>query len=252
MNDPHVAALHYRLVPGPHVDFDSASPLKISEPAFDVEVTREGALFKMKTHFASASDALVVVQPYVDAWIIAAGLDGEPGAFSLEYSHPEIEDRSPAPGIAQAVGLSEGVSLVDVAEAHVRRGAFPSPTQRVFASSPDVEYMYRQYRLYRQGRLPLPHMSYAVCTVLTDRGGVDGAARIFSIEPSIFHKVGDLSAKKGGEDARKAKGRGAILNDAERAWLDAVAKIMVWRAGEVAASASGPHELVTLADLPPL
>jgi hypothetical protein len=61
-----------------------------------------------------------------------------------------------------------------------------------------------------------------------------------------------LTAEKGGPIARKAEGLHAKLTRAERAWLEAAAKMMIRRAGEVAANPASAHKQLTCADLPPL
>jgi len=55
MNDPHVVALHYKVLIGPGVDFAKAQPLHLREPAFDVALHIDGAKFTMKQHFATES-----------------------------------------------------------------------------------------------------------------------------------------------------------------------------------------------------
>jgi hypothetical protein len=113
VSDPHVVALHYRVVVGRHCDFDQALPLKHEEVAFALTVAGTAATFTMKEHFASESEARAVVQPFVDAWNMTSGLQRGPGEFHLQYDRAEVMDRAPAPaGIVSAVAVASGSSTV--------------------------------------------------------------------------------------------------------------------------------------------
>ena len=250
MNDPHVVALHYRIVTSPHVDFDDAPPLRHSEPLFDVEVAGQNAVFRLKRHFATEKDAHAVVQPFVDAWNVTSGLEKGPSTFRLEYDRPELIDRAPAPGVVSGVAATVGVGSV-IAVGHAKHSRFPpAPTQ--FAISAEVKAMYWQYQGFTEGRLPLVHMAYFLQTMLAQHGGLSAAQGRYGIHRKVLKKVGELTANKGGPNARKAQGITTNLTPDETAWLQAASVMMIRRAGEVAANPAGPHQLLTCADLPHL
>ena len=265
MNDPHVVALHYDVLIGPGVDFDTAPPLIQKEPAFDVRLEGKGAKFTMKQHFATEQDALSVVKPFVDAWNISAGLELLPDRFRLEYRDSEIIDRSPTPGVSalHATNLTTGAPEPGRPALTMHRDHFPRPPTN-FQTSLEVEAMYSQYRAHNEGGIPLLHMAYFLLTVLEQgiaRPRQSGsrvtnkraaAAAKLAIDVGVLAKIGELTAERGRESARKADGWHSELKPKELAWLQEAAKMMIRRAGEVAANPTGPHQQITMAQLPTL
>jgi hypothetical protein len=249
MNDPHVEALYYKVVTGPHCDFDNAPPLDHQTQMFDVSLADGRAIFRMKEHFAIAEEARAVVQPFVDAWEVKSGLINDPGDFQLVYENAEIIDRSPTPGATtlHAAGFAAGTS-VDTATAHVSRAEFPEPPDE-FEKSPEVAAMYYQYTGYRKGQMELAAVANLCLTVLEKGRGRMGAAKHFQIDPKILSMIGNLTANKGGPGARKASGLDNPYQPKEREWLEAAMKVLIRRAGERAASTK-PLPMISKADLP--
>jgi hypothetical protein len=251
MNDPHVVALHYNVLIGPGVDFANAPPLSHSEPAFHVRLQRDRAEFTMRQHFATEQDALNVVQPFVNAWNIYAGLELLPNRFWLAYSHSEIVDRSATPGVhaLHARNFTTGSPEIGQPALTVHRDHFPRPPTN-YQASPDVNAMYSQYRAHKEGGIPLAHMAYFLLTGLEEgvsRPKRKNAAEKYFIHVDVLRKIGHLSTK-----ARKFAGRHAELTAQEVAWLEAAAKMMIRRAGEIAANPTGPHQQITMVQLPTL
>jgi hypothetical protein len=255
VNDLHVVALHYSVVVGPHCDFDQAPPLKHEEVAFAVEIAGTAATFTMKEHFASESEARAAVQPFIDSWHVVSDLERDPNVFRLEFERADVIDRAPTPGIASAVGVAECLRVTAHAVGHTKYGRFPEPATSFYVSH-EVEAMHWQYQGHWQGKIPLPHMCYSLSTILESNGNGKNKRRAASlkwgIHEDVLKKVGELTTRKGGPTARKAEGRHAELTGAEHAWLEAAAKMMIRRAGEVAANPAGPHRQLTFSDLPPL
>jgi hypothetical protein len=264
VNDPHVVALHYKVLIGPGYDFSKAPSLShSSEPEFDVRLHIDRAEFTMKQHFATEQEALSVVQPFVNTWNIGAGLELLPNRFWLEYSHPEIVDRSPTPGVValHARNFTIGSPESGRPALTVPRDHFPSPPTN-FQASPDVTAMYSQFRAHREGGIPLAHMAYFLLTVLEQRipkpqskrgrnGKRTAAANKFHIDKDVLDKIGELTSERGGPTgARKFEGSHVELTAQEAAWLEAAVKMMIRRAGEIAANPTGPHPQITMADLP--
>ena len=189
-----------------------------------------------------------------------------PDRFWLEYSHAEIVDRSPVPGVASlyARNLTVGSPELGTPALTVHWDRFPNPPSN-FRTSPDVSAMYSQYRAHKEGGIPVAHMAYFLLTVL-EQGMIKPpskgdrrskkrvqAANKFHIEVDVLSKIGELtSTRDGPTGARKAKGWHVELTARETVWLEAAAKIMIRRAGEIAANPTGPHQQITMAHLPTL
>jgi hypothetical protein len=262
MNDPQVVALHYKILIGPGVDFTKAPPLAESKPEFDVRLVTDRAKFTMRQHFATEQDALSVVQPFVDAWNISTGLELLPNRFRLEYSHPEIVDRSPTPGVYTPDSANLTIEL-GAPILTVHRDRFPRPPAN-FQASPDVNAMYSQYRAHKEGGIPLGHMAYFLLTVLEE--GIKppsqskpqkgkkrvAAAKKFVIDVDVLAMIGELTTTRGGPSARKVHGLHSELTSKEMVWLEEATKMMIRRAGEIAANPTGKHQPITMAQLPTL
>jgi len=266
MNDPHVVALYYKVLIHPGVDFAEAPPLLQSEPEFDVLLKVDGAKFTMRRHFATEQDALEVVRQYVGDWNIWTGLELLPNRFRLEYSHSEIVDRSPTPGVhaLHAINLTTGSPELGRPPLTVPRNRFPRPPTN-FQASPDVNTMYAQYHAHKEGGIPLAHTAYFLLTVLEQ--GIEppkqskpykppkkriAAAEKFFINLEVLQKIGELTATRGGQSARKVEGLHSELTLKQMVWLEEAMKMMIRRAGEVAANPNGPHHQITMDHLPRL
>ncbi|HEU0154946.1 MAG TPA: hypothetical protein VFQ82_02670, partial [Stellaceae bacterium] len=63
---------------------------------------------------------------------------------------------------------------------------------------------------------------------------------------------GELTDKKGGPEARKAKGVTVPFSPAEHVWIEAAMKLLIRRAAEVAGDPEGAFPQITMEDLPPI
>lgn len=265
MNDPHVKALHYRVIAGADIDYKKASRLDHEERDFKLTLEGESAIFEMKTHFATEDEARAVVDDFIRCWEIIIGLEQGPGDLQFRYNKPEIVDRAPAPSkpgdvTVYAATLRSMIRLSGSVQVHISRARFPSPPVR-FGVSPDVETMYTRYKAYIEGRETLTSMAYVCLTVLeTTAAGSsskarENAARQYSIEYNVLDTLGKLTANKGSAaEARKypKSGKFAPLTSAEITWLVAAIKMLIRRVGEYAYDPSGQLSELTMAELPPL
>lgn len=251
MNDPHVVSLRYRVVTGPHVDFDMAAPVEFETPDFRVAIAEGAATFAMAGHFASVEEARRIVDPFVQAWEISSCIENDPGDFTLEYDRAEVIDRAPTPGVVCVTGVQAVATFGMDAVAHVKRGRFPTPPLD-FVCDEVVEAMAWQYEGVRQRRLALGAVSYFCLSLLEGAfGGRDGIRDRLSISSTVLTTFGRLSSEKGGK-ARKGLGLGSEFTNQERAWLKAVIKLFIRRAGEYGFEPTKVRPLVTMADLPDL
>ena len=240
MNDPHVVALNYRIEHRSSVDYDKASPLDHTEEAFGVHVEGDTARFVMKRHCATKSEAIEVVEDFIQGWEFHAVLQNGPNEFRLVFDGAEIEDRDPTTGAvsvsAKPIGLVVSISEPVI---HVSRGSFPLPPPTGVKLSREVQLMFDRYVRCRAGRELLINTANFCLTVLEksvegEKAPRKAAAKKYGFEFKVLDEVGRLCACKGGAEARKAQGVDQDLNGQERQFLEEVVKAIIMRAAEVA------------------
>ena len=253
MNDPHVVALIYRIEHGDSIDYSKAKPLVVEEPGFRLSVEDMRARFEFKAHYATAEEARAAVADYIRVWEFDATLKrGNPESFRLRFEKAEIVDRRPTPGAVRISGCLIGGVATLSAKLTVSTPNYPSPPSGL-AIDPDAETLYERYMGYRQKREPLPAMAYFCLTVLEDGAGDRrAAARKYAIDVSVLKKIGDLTANRGGSQARKAGGLATELGQQEQHFLDRAVKALVRRVAERAHAPTGALPTISLSDLPSL
>ena len=251
MNDPHVVALHYKIEHGSSVDYSRAAPFEVNEDAFDVRVEDGRVRFTMKAVFATESDARSGVEDYVRSWELHALLTGGPAMFELRFDGADIEDLDPTPGVfsgaARPIRFAITMSKPQVT---VSPPNYPAPPATPLGRSPDVESMFRRYVGYREGREPLTGMANFCLTVLESAAGDRRvASQKYGISKRVLNRVGVLCDSKGGNDARKAKGRDHPLTQHEEQFLQQVVRVMIRRAAEFAHDSNVSFDLLTTSHL---
>ena len=157
MNDPHVAALVYKIEHGPSVDYSEAEPLDREETDFHVQIANEEVRFEFKEHYATEDAARKAIKEYIRAWEFDAGLQGGPNYFKLKFNHAKIEDRNPTPGVEYAgLHLRSGVPTSTMGVV-VFEPCYPPPPSGVLITA-DVQTLYDRYMGYCQDREPLETM----------------------------------------------------------------------------------------------
>jgi|SRR6266496_4053921 len=255
MNDPHIVALHYRVMHEEYVDYEKAHALTHDEAGFAVRVEDGRAEITMKSHYATVDDARTEVEPFLRAWELTAALQFGPGEFRFAYDRATIIDRNPTPGatIHAAVGIDLG-SATATATAHIGRSKYPAPPVGI-ARDVAVELMFERYCRYRAGGTTLADAANFCLTVLKTSaagGRRRDAGTRYAVAKAVLSKLGDLAANKGGNEARKAGGAHAAYTAAERHWLEETIKRIILRAGEVACDPSAARPQIAMTDLPSL
>ena len=253
MNDPHVAALIYRIEHGDSIDYSQAKPLVVDGPQFRLSVEDMRARFELKAHYSTAEQARDAVADYIRVWEFDATLKrGNPDSFRLRFDKAEIIDRNPTPGAVRLSGGLVGMGGTLSAKLTVSTPNYPSPPSDL-AINPDAETMYARYMGYRQKREPLPGMAYFCLTILeAGAGDRKAAAKKYAIDFSVLKKIGDLTANRGGSQARKAGGVSTELSHQEHRFLDRAVKAIVRRVAERAHAPTGAPPTISLSDLPSL
>ena len=168
MNDPHVAALVYKIEHGPSVDYRKAESIDHEEAEFRVKIANEEVRFEFKEHYATEDAARKAIEDYIRAWEFGAGLENGPSCFKLKFDHAQIEDRNPTPGglelHAQPLRFD---MMLSKAILTVSRNCYPPPPSGV-KITPDVQLMYDRYMDHLQGREKLLDVAYFCWTMVKD------------------------------------------------------------------------------------
>ena len=253
---PCVKALYYIVEHDPSIDYSRAEPLCRQEPSFDVSVEDEKVCFTMRQHHPTEAEAQDAVSAYIAAWEFEAGLKYGPNKFHLRFEYADIEDRNPNTG--KVYIRAKPIRFhVTVGEAQGTAGApyYPSPPSTTITLSPDVRSMYDRYLGYREGREPLPSMTYFCLNILENRwrscrGARNKAAKHYRIDKTVLDKLAELSSTKGGVGARKAEGVLSEFTPEERCFLEEAVKAIIYRAAELAHGSNSCLKHITMSDLP--
>jgi hypothetical protein len=174
-----------------------------------------------------------------------------PGEMRFIYDRSKLIDRNPTPGavhVDSALEVSWAGMSVNIAAG---RDAYPDPPSGI-ARDGYVDLMFARYCLYRENRTTLPDAAnYCLTVLLGVAGGLDAASRRFAVSRPVLRKLGELAAKKGGNEARKFTGAQVGFTPAERRWLEKLLPLLIRRAAEVAFDPAASRPQITMADLPP-
>lgn len=235
--------LIYRVCHDASVDYSGVPRFTHCDPRFDLTVDNGTARFELKKDYRTEGEARTDIAPFVDSWVVHAGLKYGPGNFDLEFEQAE--------GWRSSVSwsLETGTPTVSVG-----RNQYPRPPTGFDGSHSDVQTLYERYRRYRQGKDYLSAFAYFCLTVLegqTGRPRRPKASERYRICKDLLDEVGKLSSEKGGDEARKVKGVDCPLSVDERRFLEAATVRMIQRVAEYhgnGASAEG-LPIVHLADV---
>lgn len=255
MIDPHVEALHYRIEHAKTVVYEASAATEHDEPGFMVKIKDGQVYVAMKDHFATAEAARDAIQPFLDAWEVAAGLQYGPGEFEFVYESATVVDRqSPAAGGPESIYLPliVNVSRFGTPTLQVSRSLYPDPPHNI-KRNPDVDLLLGAYRQYRERKRTLADAANFCLTVLeSPAGGRRRAAQRYSISKDVLRTIGRLAGTKGGADARKAEGVDVPYTAAERHWLEGAIKILIRRVAECAFDPLAAFSQIRMSDLPAL
>lgn len=260
MNDPKVVALIYKVEHANSVSYENAPPLRYCDsPEFALTVEDNTARFEFKKFYATEDKALEAVEPFVKHWEFESTLQWGPSNFSLRYIEAEVIDRNPSPpepgaGTASA-SVNFSVSVAAKGGVLLLNPHYPPPPSGV-SVDPDDAYvvkMKRRHELYLLQRTTLPDAANFCVTVLESKyGGRLAAAQACGVSKKILDRIAILTAEKGGEVARKARGADHEFTDQERRFLNQAVKEIILRAAQVAADDSQNIPQITMASLPKL
>lgn len=237
MKDPHVKRLHYRIQHHQFVVYEKARPRTWDTPLFIARVEGDRATLEMKTHYAREQEAKDAVAPFLRNWEVWAGLERAPGEFEFRYESCEIVD----PTNSSATGTSSGRGSAHAVGAQ-KWGTYPEAPDH-FQVSDDVALMYTRYKQYREGKEQAGNFANFFYTAIKggSRAQQTRAAKKFCVENNVLTRLREL-----GQKGRKYEWADREFTDAERRWLEKVVKVLIRRAGEVAADPTRNTLLITM------
>src|SRR5215211_5969117 len=173
MNDPHVEALHYRLVSDEtEATFDAPPAREADRGAFQVRLADGILTVTMTDHHATEASARAQIEPYLRAWSIKTALDYPRLLMQFDYIGPTIVDRDPPPAPPGSVVVPVQPLRMSVRSLQARVPIGPAVPREYpeppvgFLASPDVEALWQRYDGYVHTREPLLTMAYFCLTVL--------------------------------------------------------------------------------------
>jgi len=257
MNDPHVKALHYRVIVGENVDYNNVPPVSESTDEFELSIDGKTAIFEIKKHYSTVDEAKAIVNEYLRAWDILIGLEHDPDDLRLVFDHADIIDRLPQKTEENVVNLQAHVSghvtVSGNVTLHVSRRRYPSFPKN-FIASLDAETTYLRYKAYRQNREKLTSMAYMCLTILeASAGDRKKVAKQYCVDYSVLDTLGKLCSTKGDStEARKFPRNGIFtpLSQKEKEWIVSVIRMLIRREGEYAHSPRAKFKQLTVKDFP--
>jgi hypothetical protein len=255
MRDPHVEVLLYWLESSEV--FDNPPPITLQQKKFSGTL-RDGELkVEMHEHFSSEREARAEVEPFLEAWEIAAALANGRRLIRFQYREAKLIDRDPPPEVSLATRtvVSHGTDALIVERPKLH--AYPSEPCD-FVASADVQTMWNRFEGYQKGREPLPAMAYFCLTVLELRAGQgkdtrERAAKLLSVEPKVLNQLGNLTTNCGDySTARKVDERstGKPFTQQEIVWIEAALRSLIRQVGRKDAGAQ--LDELSMKDLPKL
>lgn len=259
MRDPHVVALHYRVVTDINFVFrEDAPPVDGELPAFRFRLVDGGLRVEMKEHHGSRGSAEGVVRPFLDAWEIDLALVRGHRAMRFEFQEPpEMIDLDPPRSgerveIAGAIGAAVSFGT---ANGTVVASTYPQPPQG-FVASNDVQTLMYHYEGFQAGRERLLDMANFTLSLLQSRARRRAnAVPRYGIGRDVLDKLGELSATRGdGREARKLDQDSTLvpLVDREREWIHRTVRAIIRRVGEHDFDPGVSRPTITMRDLPVL
>jgi hypothetical protein len=264
MTDPHVESLVYRAESAEDIIYDDPPPVEIGTDRWDGCLENGILTCRMKTHYASVSDARTEIESYLRAWEVNANLKHGKGSIKFVYQDANVIDLSPQEtgrGVVvcpKAAVMGAGTMTASV---QIIRRTYP-PAPKDFMVSPDVETLWGRYEGYLNGKEKLPAMAYFCLTVIVviygqGKKGVQArqeASRTLEVDFDVLDTLGKLTSTRGDRTmARKFLAQSLPLTKTECAWIEAVMKALIHRVGEYEYNNCGDCSRlteITMADFP--
>jgi hypothetical protein len=222
--------LFYRIEYSTAFSYENPQPLSCDLPEFHIKIEGGQAIVEPKAHFATADEALKVVEPVLRAWKLDAALEHDGNALQFVYQHAVVIDGNLPPG--SAVGFAAGRATARGMGTTVLRQYPAPPAGLVVRPDSDVEDMSKKWLQYKAGEARLADTAN-FCRDALEKGQPSAAEKKYGIERGrkkygVLNTLREMAAEKGGSDARKHKGSHSPYTETERAWLEAILKKLMY------------------------
>lgn len=237
-----VKSLVYGVTSAEDTIYKEPAPLEVDTEKWKGRLVNGILTCHMKVHYSSVADARKEVERYLRAWEIDAALTSQRGSIAFVYQNAEVLDLTPRDrgDVVIHPEPREAVASAGTVKAILTRTSYPPPP-KIFTVLPDVESLWHRYEGYLDGKEPLLSMAFFCLTMIEEmygQGDREAAAHAMNVDPAILNTLGRLTSTKGdSRTARKAPRRGDSqpLSGTECAWIQAVVRMLIHRAGEHAA-----------------
>lgn len=262
MNDPHVAALYYRLEHDDSVDYDSAPLLDGADSLLTFRLDNRQLTVIPKDHYANEEDAKDAVEDFIRGWEFDAAVESGSSTFRFRYKRAEIIDLHPEPsptGSTKLIAKAGFPAFKGSLQIRSRRVSYPKPPTGP-KRNPENEVaqgILSRLERFFQGRETLGTVAYFAVTALED--GAEGtetddrkrAARYYKVSKKVLSKVAGLADGKGGSEARKYKGntKDNEYTDDEKRFLVRTVQAFARRAAEAGENPPSRLEKITVETL---
>lgn len=244
MNDPHVAALKYKIEVYKPYKFHDPADVKIDTQEFGGELSKGMLTLEPRQHFATEVEVRPSADAFVLAWEVDAGLRHGCHWLHFCFEKSEIIDRQPTPGALE--GRSHGRATV-TGLLTATLSAYPNPPQ-CFVASPEVKKLWDRYCRFLAGKESLQSTAFWCLTLLQEQVGRKSAANKYRIGRTVMNNLARLSTERGDSlTARKVTRNQTPLAEKERDWMESAIRAII---RHIATQSAGGR--LIMADLPPL
>ena len=255
MKQSVVAAVIYKVRPGPYIVLDSPAPISFATSDFRIALDEGELRIDLVAPVETVEEARSLADPYVRSWEIRSGLTRGTPEVQFEYVRPEFVDLDPhGTGPDKLISVSASASVSFEAVTQWILHDYPDAPHD-FVADPDVEVMWQRYQNYRSGNEPLLSMAYFCLSNFEVLVGPSRktAAVNGHLDPSILSKLGEFTSTGGSKlTARKIirHFKGQALDNKEAHWVDSCVRLLIRRLGELRAGVA--MRPLSMHDLPKL
>jgi len=262
MKEPHVESLVYRAESAKDIIYDDPPPVEVDIDKWEGCLENGILTCRMKTHYASISDARKEIESYLRAWEVNANLKQGKGTIKFVYQDANVIDLAPPKtgrGVVEIGGVITGTGTM-AASVQIIRKRYPPPPKN-FIVSPDVETLWGRYEGYLDGKEHLQAMAFfclntveGICGRQEKKGNKrrQAAAHTIKIDFEVLNTLGELTSTRGDKtNARKHLAQFLPLTGTEHAWIESVIKGLIYRVGEYSGCCdNNTLTQITMADFP--
>ena len=250
---PRVASLSYQINSSETHKFAPEADTEGKLTSFRFHLRGSEAAFFPTTHFASADEALSVLDPQLRAWELDVAFTEGLDVMTFKFIHAHVEKSPPEPGVTTVPFVARLMIGGLAPRVIVTHSMHPLPPTG-FAVDDCVKTLGALFSFAKRTPIALLYVAYSMttCVELYHGPRLSEAAKALGFSSNVLDRVNQLATTRSiGAVARKfevGEKRQPLSND-ERVWLEVILELIVRRAAAVAAGVP-PGEQVTLSSHP--